>query len=68
MQRLTSALIDLAKAQGGRFFLPYQLHYTPEQLEASYPQIRGFFAEKRKWDPAGMFRNTWYERYAPALG
>ena len=68
MQRLTSSLIDLAKAKGGRFFLPYQLHYSAEQLEASYPQIRGFFAQKRKWDPNGIFRNSWYERYAPALG
>ena len=37
MARLTSDLIDLTHAQGGRFFLPYQLHYSPEQLERSYP-------------------------------
>jgi len=67
MSRLTSDLIDLAHAHGGRFFLPYQLYYTPEQLERSYPQIKAFFAEKRKWDPGGRFSNTWYERYAPAL-
>jgi FAD/FMN-containing dehydrogenase len=66
MARLTSDLIDLAHAYGGRFFLPYQLYYTPEQLERSYPQIREFFAEKRKWDREGRFSNTWYERYAPA--
>jgi FAD/FMN-containing dehydrogenase len=68
MARLTSDLIDLAHEQGGRFFLPYQLYYTPEQLEQSYPEIRGFFAEKRKWDSDGLFSNTWYARYAPALG
>jgi FAD/FMN-containing dehydrogenase len=68
MAQLTSDLIDLAHAYGGRFFLPYQLYYTPEQLERSYPQIRDFFAQKRKWDPEGRFSNTWYERYAPALG
>ena len=68
MARLTSDLIDLTQAQGGRFFLPYQLHYGPEQLERSYPEIRGFFAEKRKWDPEGRFSNSWYARYAPLLG
>ena len=68
MERLTSDLINLAQAHGGRFFLPYQLYYTPQQLERSYPEIRDFFAEKRKWDPEGRFSNTWYERYAPALG
>jgi FAD/FMN-containing dehydrogenase len=68
MAKLTSDLIDLALEQGGRFFLPYQLYYTPEQLKASYPEIGDFFAEKRKWDPDGVFRNTWYDRYAPAIG
>ncbi|HEX8224977.1 MAG TPA: FAD-binding oxidoreductase [Allosphingosinicella sp.] len=67
MAALTSALIDLSKANGGRFFLPYQLHYTPAQLEASYPEIGAFFAAKRRFDPEGRFSNRWYERYAPAL-
>ncbi len=68
MAKLTSDLIDLTHAQGGRFFLPYQLHYSPAQLQRSYPEIGTFFAEKRKWDPEGRFSNTWYERYAPAFG
>ena len=68
MARLTSDLIDLTLAQGGRFFLPYQLQYSAEQLERSYPEIRGFFAAKRKWDPDGRFSNSWYERYAPSVG
>ncbi|MFL6766225.1 MAG: FAD-binding protein [Sphingomicrobium sp.] len=68
MARLTSDLIDLTHKVGGRFFLPYQLHYSPEQLELSYPEIRSFFAEKRKWDPEGRFSNSWYARYAPTLG
>lgn len=67
MARLTSDLIDLTARHGGRFFLPYQLHYTPEQLRQHYPQIGDFFAAKRRWDPAGRFTNTWYERYAPAF-
>lgn len=68
MARLTSDLIDLSVRQGGRFFLPYQLHYTPAQLQASYPEIGAFFAEKRRWDPDGLFSNSWYARYAPAFG
>lgn len=67
MRRLTSELINLAHAHGGKFFLPYQLHYSADQLELAYPQIRDFFAQKRKWDPDGRFSNTWYERYAPEL-
>jgi hypothetical protein len=67
MAALTSDLIDLSKANGGRFFLPYQLHYTPAQLKASYPEIGAFFAAKRQFDPEGRFSNRWYERYAPAF-
>jgi FAD/FMN-containing dehydrogenase len=67
MAALTSDLIDLSTANGGRFFLPYQLHYTSAQLQASYPQIGAFFAAKRRFDPEGRFSNRWYERYAPAL-
>ncbi|HST35253.1 MAG TPA: FAD-binding oxidoreductase [Allosphingosinicella sp.] len=67
MRRLTSDLIDLTQRFGGRFFLPYQLHYTPAQLERAYPEIRQFFAAKRRWDPEGRFSNSWYARYSPAL-
>lgn len=65
MRRLTGELIDLTASHGGRFFLPYQLHYTPAQLERAYPEIGAFFAAKRDWDPQGLFSNTWYARYAP---
>ena len=65
MRRLTSDLIDLTAAQGGRFFLPYQLHYTPQQLERSYPEVGAFFAAKQAWDPDGVFSNSWHARYAP---
>lgn len=67
MRKTTSQLIDLTTSVGGRFFLPYQLYYTPQQLEQSYPNIRAFFAAKQKYDPKGAFNNTWYETYAPAL-
>ncbi|OWK32871.1 FAD-binding oxidoreductase [Sphingomonas mucosissima] len=67
MAKLTSALIDLCSEHGGRFFLPYQLHYTPAQLVRAYPEIGGFFAAKRTWDPEGRFSNSWYARYAPAF-
>ena len=67
MRRLTSELIDLTASHGGRFFLPYQLHYTPAQLERAYPEIGTFFAAKRDSDPNGLFSNTWYARYAPLV-
>lgn len=67
MSTVTQSLIDLATSLGGRFFLPYQLHYTPEQLERAYPQIRDFFAAKQRYDPALLLTNTWYEKYAPSF-
>jgi len=60
---VTRELIDLTADVNGRFFLPYQLHYTPEQLQRSYPMIGDFFAAKKTHDPEGLFTNTWYEKY-----
>jgi hypothetical protein len=60
---VTRELIDLTADVNGRFFLPYQLHYTPEQLQRSYPMIGDFFAAKKTYDPAGLFTNTFYEKY-----
>ncbi len=65
MRRLTRSLIDATVAVGGTFFLPYQLHYTPQQLERAYPSIRAFFGAKRRFDPEGLLTNTWFETYAP---
>ena len=63
MRTVTRELIDLAVQNDGRFFLPYQLHYTPEQLRATYPNIDTFFALKKAYDPQEMLTNTWYETY-----
>ncbi|KJC53602.1 FAD-binding protein [Bradyrhizobium sp. LTSP849] len=64
MKKTTEELIDLTIANQGRFFLPYQLYYSRDQLKKSYPQIDDFFAAKRKYDPAGLFTNTMYQKYA----
>jgi FAD/FMN-containing dehydrogenase len=67
MKALTGKLIDATLAHGGRFFLPYQLHYTAEQLLAAYPAIHDFFAAKRTVDPDGLFTNTFHRKYSGAL-
>ncbi len=47
MEALTRELIDAALACGGRYYLPYRLHATPEQFRAAYPQAERFFKLKR---------------------
>ena len=64
IERTTVALIDLAISLGGRFYLPYQLSYSGKQLRAAYPEIDAFFNAKRIYDPAGVFSNRFYEKYA----
>lgn len=61
MERDTRALIDLAHAHDGRFFLPYQLHYTKEQLLTSYPTLSEFIATKQKYDPEELLSSTFYQ-------
>jgi len=63
LQKTTSDLIDVAQRAGGTYYLPYQLFYSKEQLHKCYPEIDDFFAVKNKYDPIGLFSNTFYERY-----
>jgi FAD/FMN-containing dehydrogenase len=67
MRKVTGELIDLTLAHGGRFFLPYQLYYSADQLRRSYPQIADFFAAKRKYDPQETLTNTFQRTYAEAI-
>ena len=68
MGKITRALIDLTTSLEGRFYLPYQLHYTPEQLKRSYPEIEAFFEAKKAYDPDSLFTNTFYEKYSKLIG
>ena len=67
MQALTRELIDVALACGGRYYLPYRPHATVEQFERAYPMAREFFALKQRYDPAGVFENTFFLNYGKAL-
>jgi FAD/FMN-containing dehydrogenase len=64
MAAMTRELIDAALALGGRYYLPYRLHATPEQFQRAYPQADEFFALKRKYDPSEVFQNQFYLKYA----
>ncbi len=68
MRAVTRKLIDLAIEHDGRFFLPYQLHYTGKQLLASYPEIEAFLAKKREVDPDELFTSTWYRAVSGLVG
>ncbi|MBW4418316.1 MAG: FAD-binding oxidoreductase [Myxacorys californica WJT36-NPBG1] len=63
MQAMTQELIEAALAVGGRYYLPYRLHATPEQFDRAYPQGREFFQFKRKYDPHQLFQNQFYLKY-----
>lgn len=63
MKALTRDLIDAAIEHEGRYYLPYRLHATPEQLHRAYPQARRFFELKRKYDPDELFQNQFYAKY-----
>jgi len=64
LRQTTRDLVDVAEKAGGTYYLPYQLFYSPEQLRRAYPNIDQFFATKRKYDPAELFSNRFYESYA----
>jgi FAD/FMN-containing dehydrogenase len=61
--RWTRELIDLALAQGGCYYLPYQLHATPAQFRAAYPGLAALRATKAQVDPQARFMNELWARY-----
>ncbi len=64
MEAMTREIIDAALDAGGRFYLPYRLHATPEQFVRAYPRAPEFFQLKRKYDPLEVFQNRFYLKYA----
>lgn len=66
MQEMTRQLIGAALDVGGRYYLPYRLHATPEQFHAAYPMAEEFFALKRRYDPDELFQNQFYVKYGGA--
>jgi FAD/FMN-containing dehydrogenase len=60
MRALTRSMIELTLKHRGRFFLPYQLHYTGAELLASYPELPDFMAKKKAFDPGELFQSTFY--------
>lgn len=54
------ALLAAALARGGSFALRHAQDATRHQLEACYPTLKGFLAEKRRGDAAERLQNDWY--------
>lgn len=61
---LNRELVDAVLAVGGTYYLPYRPHATAAQFLRAYPQAPDFFAAKRRWDPALVLRNRFFERYS----
>lgn len=59
----TRALIDLALAHEGRYYLPYQLQATREQFDRAYPEAAGLRKLKQQVDPKGRFSNELWRAY-----
>lgn len=57
------ALIDLAIARGGSYYLTYHRFATREQVAKCHPQFANFLALKDKYDPDGRFQSDWYRHY-----
>jgi len=61
------ALLAAAMARGGSFPVSDLRDATRAQLEACYPMLPEFLAEKRRGDPAERLQNAWYRNATAAL-
>lgn len=67
MTGMTRELINASFSAGGRYYLPYRPHATPEQFLQAYPQATKFSQLKRLYDSNGIFSNQFYTRYLSHL-
>lgn len=63
MEQMTQDMIEAALKFGGRYYLPYRLHATPQQFQRAYPRAPAFFELKRRVDPSEAFQNQFYRKY-----
>lgn len=61
--QLCRELLDTALALGGSFPISCTPDATRAHVEACYPRLRAFLAEKRRLDPAERRGNAWYQHY-----
>jgi FAD/FMN-containing dehydrogenase len=57
------ALIDLALALDGTYFLTYHRWARRDQVERAYPQFPDFLRHKHNHDPAHRFQSDWWRHY-----
>jgi len=63
VEKWTQELTEVALANNGTYYLPYQLYATQDQIERAYPQINAFFSKKRQYDPKELFVSKFYAKY-----
>ena len=56
-------LFDCALSFGGRFYLPYQMHYTREQLLRAYPRFDEADAKRAELDPDRVLGSKLFATY-----
>lgn len=60
-------LLGVAIAHGGSFPARAAAAASRTQLEGCLPALRGFIAEKRRYDPGEHLQNDWYRRVTASL-
>jgi FAD/FMN-containing dehydrogenase len=58
--QLRQELIDAAIAAGGSFQIASTADARRDHIEACYPQLKTFLAQKRRFDPHERLVNAWY--------
>ena len=63
VSKWTQELIDLSLKLKGKYYLPYELYASHEQIREAYSSFDEFCAQKLKYDPTQLFMNQFYAKY-----
>ena len=68
MQQATRELIDTTLRLKGRYYLPYALYASREQMYQTYPEFQQLLEEKKRWDRDSLLTNHLYQTYGTPDG
>ena len=63
MRKCTIRLVEEALQHRGTYYLPYRTHPTVQQFQKAYPTYKHFWAQKKKYDPKGIFNSAFAKYY-----
>ena len=63
LEKATHELLEATLAEGGSYYLTFDIIPRVEQFRKAYPRHEEYFALKRKFDPEARYSSVFYQKH-----